>query len=95
MAKVRVQFDTLINYVPKTKVRLSFDARIVEIVAFEATLVKVQQKRAYDLSEDEQAAVECLVRSKVEASTSCIEELLLDDIAFGKFRALQKSPIRI
>lgn len=57
MAEVRVLFDTVIDYMPQTRVWLSPDANIMESLASKAALVKILQEPANDLSEDEQAAV--------------------------------------
>lgn len=68
MAKLFVLLNTMIYYMPRTRVRLFLDVTVVETVPSEAALVKIQQRRVNDLSENEQAAVECLVKSEVEAS---------------------------
>lgn len=81
MTKEFVLFDTIVDYMPQTRVRLSPAANIVESVTFEAALVRIQQTRVNDLSEDEQAVEECLFKSEFETSTSCREELSITDIS--------------
>lgn len=89
MVKVSVLCDSVVGYMPQTRLRLYPDANIVKSVAFEAALFKVKQGRENDLKDTEQSAVECLVESEVEASTSRKEDHSLVDIAFSKFRAQQ------
>lgn len=86
ISKIRVFFDAVSAYVSQTNVELSPDANIVDSVVLEVSLVKILQRYANGFSKNEQAAVECLIKSEFEASTSCIEVLSLVDIPFSKFK---------
>lgn len=60
VAKLRVFIDTKIDCMPQSRLRLSTDANIVELVANGVALVKIRQGPVDGLSGDEQAAAKVL-----------------------------------
>lgn len=64
MADVRALFDAVIDKFPDFKSRLGPNAPIVYDKHFESAVIKLQEKRTFDLSEDERKSVRHLLISK-------------------------------